>query len=247
MNPILWGKMRVLGISDVHSPLWLKDLEEAVQRAGEKADLLLIAGDMVDRGNAKYYKKVIDILAKLDAKMVAVFGNDEYDNVKDIIREENPEVTFLEDESTVMEINGRRIGIVGSRGSLEMPTTWQKRNIPGIEKLYSERVRLIGELLMKLREKVDVTVLLTHYATTTQTMRGENPRAWRYLGHRGFEKYMREGLVDVAVHGHVHNGKRTAKVGNTKVYNVAFPLWWQLVEIDLKREEQVSIEEFLSK
>ncbi len=239
--------MKVLAVSDVHAPVWLKDLENAVSRKQKGEYLILIAGDMVDRGNYKQYRRVVDVLEGLgDVRMVAVFGNDEYDSVKDAIREENPEVTFLDDESIVLEVEGRKVGIVGSRGSLELPTTWQKRNIPGIEKIYSERLRVIGEMLRELREKVDVTVLLTHYATTTKTMKGENPRAWRYLGHRGFERYMKEGLVDVAVHGHVHNGSKTAKVGNTKVYNVAFPLWWELVEIDL-RSERISIEEFLSK
>jgi len=238
--------MRVLAISDIHAPVWFDDLEKAVDRERGGADLLLIAGDIVDRGNAKYYRRVVDVLSRLGARMIAVFGNDEYDSVKDAIREENPEVTFLDDESMVLDMDGRRIGIVGSRGSLEMPTTWQRRNIPGIERLYSERVRSLGEILRDLRDKADIIVLLTHYATTTQTMKGENPRAWRYLGHRGFEKYMKEGLVDVAIHGHVHNGKRVAKVGGTRVYNVAFPLWWRLVEVDLRRAEQVSIEEFLS-
>ncbi len=238
--------MRVFAVSDVHSPVWFKDLEKAVHRIDEKVDLLLIAGDMIDRGNVKYYRKVVDLLSTLEARIIAVFGNDEYDSLKDEIKEENPEVMFLDDESIVIDIEGLRIGLVGSRGSLEMPTTWQKRNIPGIDKLYSDRVRLIGNLLMNLRDRVDIAVLLTHYATTNKTMRGENPRAWRYLGHREFERYMRERLVDIAIHGHVHNGKRMAEIGSTKVYNVAFPLWWHLVEIDLKREKQVSMEEFLS-
>ncbi len=239
--------MRVVAVSDVHAPIWLKDLENAVSKEQKGEYLVLIAGDMVDRGNYKQYRRVVDVLKGMgEVRIIAVFGNDEYDSVKDDIRAENPDVTFLDDESIVLEVEGRKVGIVGSRGSLELPTTWQKRNIPGIERIYSERLQLIGEMLRKLREKVDVTVLLTHYATTTKTMKGENPRAWRYLGHRGFERYMKEGLVDVAIHGHVHNGSKTAKVGSAKVYNVAFPLWWRLVEIDL-RSERISIEEFLSK
>ncbi len=239
--------MKVVAVSDVHAPVWLKDLEKVVSDEERGQYLVLVAGDMIDRGNFRYYRKVVDVLENLgDVSIIAVFGNDEYDSVKDKIREENPEVTFLDDEAIELEVDGRRVGIVGSRGSLELPTTWQKRNIPGIEKIYAKRLDLIGELLREIRGRVDVTLLLTHYATTTQTMRGENPRAWRYLGHRGFERYMKEGLVDVAVHGHVHNGRRLARVGSARVYNVAFPLWWRLVDIDL-RSERVSIEEFLSK
>lgn len=239
-------KMKVIAISDVHAPIWLKDLERAVYGEEKGEYLVLVAGDMVNRGNYRYYRKVMEVLYSLgNVSIVSVFGNDEYDSVKDKLREENPEVTFLDDESIELEIDGLRVGIVGSRGCLELPTIWQRKNIPGIEKIYEERFRLLGKMLEDLRSRVDVTVLLTHYATTTKTMKGENPRAWRYLGHRGFESYMEKGLIDVSIHGHVHNGSKTAEVGGTKVYNVAFPLWWQLVKIDLERK-QISLGEFLS-
>jgi len=239
-------KMKVIAISDIHAPIWLKDLEKAVDEEEKDEYLVLVAGDMVNRGNYRYYRKVMDVLDRLgNISIVSIFGNDEYDSVKERIKEENPEITFLEDESIELEIDGKRVGIVGSRGCLELPTTWQRRNIPGIERIYAERFRLLGRMLEDLRGRVDITVLLTHYATTTKTMKGENPRAWRYLGHRGFEKYMERGLIDVSIHGHVHNGSRTAEVGDAKVYNVAFPLWWKLVEIDLE-SKHVSLKEFLS-
>ncbi len=221
----------ILGVSDVHSPIWLKELSEEVSKwEGKGVDLVLVAGDLTNKGNVPYYRKAIKVLLRLEAKIVAVFGNDEYEEVKDRIRRDNPEVTFLDDESVVLEIGGMEIGIVGSKGSLETPTSWQRRHIPGIEEIYEERVNLIGELLKNM--KADLKILLTHYATTRETMKGENPRIYRYLGHRGYEKYLREGLVDVAVHGHVHNGTKFARVGKAVVYNVAFPLWRTLVKVE---------------
>lgn len=238
--------MKVVAVSDVHAPVWLGDLEKAIDGKERGEYLVLVGGDMVNRGNYRYYRKVMGVLNRLgDVSIVAVFGNDEYDNVKDRIKEENPGIIFLEDESIELEIDGKKVGIVGSRGCLELPTTWQRKNIPMIDKIYAERLRSLGDMLEDLRRRVDTTVLLTHYATTTKTMKGENPRAWRYLGHRGFERYMKQGLIDVSIHGHVHSGSRIAEVGNTKVYNVAFPLWWQLVEIDLE-SKRVFPEEFLS-
>ncbi len=223
--------MLALGVSDVHSPIWLKELQEEVAKWENKGvDLVLVAGDLTNKGNAFYYRKAIKVLLRLGAKIVAVFGNDEYEEVKDRIRKDNPEVIFLEDESVTLEIGGMEVGIVGSKGSLETPTSWQRRHIPGIEEIYEERVNLVGELLRSLRS--DLRILLTHYATTRATMRGENPKIYKFLGHGGYEKYFREGLVDVAVHGHVHNGTKVAKVGSTIIYNVAFPLWKTLVKIE---------------
>jgi Icc-related predicted phosphoesterase len=228
-------EMRILGLSDVHAPIFLRELKDAANEF-EEADLILLAGDIIDRGKVEYYGEIVDTLSSTGAKIVAVFGNDEFDDLKGALRRDNPEVVFLDDESVVLEIEGISIGIVGSRGSLELPTTWQRRKIPKIEEIYEDRVRIIGEMLKDLRDKVHISVLLTHYATTMRTLRGENPRAWRYLGHRGFETYMNEGLVDIAVHGHSHNGTKFAIVGKASVYNVAFPLWKRIVDIVPKGE-----------
>ncbi|RDD54239.1 MAG: metallophosphoesterase [Candidatus Korarchaeota archaeon NZ13-K] len=225
--------MRILALSDVHAPVFLKELREAFSDCGT-ADLLLLAGDIVDRGRIEYYGEVVDILSSTGAKMIAVFGNDEFDDLKDELRRNLTRVSFLDDERAILRIDDIMVGVVGSRGSLELPTVWQRRKIPNIDKIYEERVIILGEMLKELRGKVDITILLTHYATTTRTLRGENPRAWRYLGHRGFEKYLQDGLVDIAVHGHSHNGTRSAVVGRATVYNVAFPLWRKVVEISPK-------------
>ncbi len=227
--------MRILGLSDVHAPIFLRELKDAASEF-EEADLILLAGDIIDRGKVEYYGEVVDTLSSTGAKIVAVFGNDEFDDLKGTLRSDNPEVLFLDDESVILEIEGVSIGIVGSRGSLELPTTWQRRKIPKIEEIYKDRVRILGEMLKELRDKVNISILLTHYATTTRTLRGESPRAWGYLGHRGFEAYMDEGLIDISVHGHSHNGTKFAVVGKASVYNVAFPLWRRIVDIAPKGE-----------
>ncbi|MEM0017597.1 MAG: metallophosphoesterase [Candidatus Korarchaeum sp.] len=235
------SQMRILGLSDVHAPVFLKELKEASGECGD-ADLLLLAGDIVDRGRIEYYGEVIDVLSSTGARIVAVFGNDEFDDLKDELRRNLADVLFLDDESTFLNIDGTTIGIVGSRGSLELPTVWQRRKLPNIDRVYEDRVRFIGGMLKEMRDKVDISILLTHYATTMKTLKGENPRTWRYLGHRGFERYLQDGLVDLAVHGHSHNGTRFASVGKAIVYNVAFPLWRRVVSISLKGG--VTVEEY---
>lgn len=234
--------MRIVGTSDIHAPVFLKELKKASEECGN-ADLLILAGDIIDRGRIEYYGEVVDELSKTGAKMIAVFGNDEFDDLKEELRRTVPKVRFLDDESLIVTINGVNLGIVGSRGSLELPTIWQRRRVPDIERIYEGRIKVLGEMLRDLRKKADLILLITHYATTTKTLRGENPRAWRYLGHRGFEDYFRDGLVDIAVHGHSHNGSKFATIGRTIVYNVAFPLWKKLVDVSPKR--RVAIGEYL--
>lgn len=233
--------MRILGTSDIHAPVFLKELKRASNECGS-ADLILLAGDIVDRGRIEYYGEVVDELSKTGGEIVAVFGNDEFDDLKDELRQTLPKVRFLDDESLLITINGVKLGIVGSRGSLELPTVWQRKRIPDIERIYERRIKAVGEMLRDLRGRADLILLVTHYATTTKTLRGENPRVWRYLGHRGYENYFREGLVDIAIHGHSHNGSKYSIVGKTVIYNVAFPLWMKLVEVSPKRK--ITVEEY---
>ena len=48
------------------------------------------------------------------------------------------------------------------------------------------------------------------------------------------EAVIKRRAPDVVIHGHAHNGRRTASVGGVPVYNVALPLWRSLVEIRLE-------------
>ncbi|RLG46131.1 MAG: metallophosphoesterase, partial [Thermoproteota archaeon] len=78
------------------------------------------------------------------------------------------------------------------------------------------------------------TVLVTHYAPTFLTLVGEDRRIWSRLGHPRLEAVIKRRAPDVVIHGHAHNGRRTASVGGVPVYNVALPLWRSLVEIRLE-------------
>src|SRR3989304_2427271 len=63
---------------------------------------------------------------------------------------------------------GREVRLVGTTGSLDRPTWWQRTNLPGIARAYEERVGTIDRLL----EGRGFRVLLTHYPPAHATRGG---------------------------------------------------------------------------
>ncbi|MEM1542090.1 MAG: metallophosphoesterase [Ignisphaera sp.] len=234
--------LHIVSVSDVHSPRYLPLFFASIttlRLVNQKADLIILAGDMVEKNSIDNMKPIISVLNKLVNKnprripIVAVFGNEEYIGFEHRYREMYPEVLWLDDEYTIIEIKDAEICIVGSRGVLERPTTWQKKNIPCIENLYSNRLRKIKELLNICRE-YRLSILVTHYASTSVTLQGEPPQIHYFLGYKIIEYIDSDLRPDISIHGHVHNSTKTyAMINTTKIFNVSLPAIKHITVIDV--------------
>jgi len=216
--------MLIAAVSDVHSPIYLSQFSSSIGLRISEAKLFLFAGDMIYKGNYRSLEKVLKVIRKFySGQIVSVFGNEEHDNIKEILKERYKEVIWLDDESKIFSLEGKKIKIVGTRGSLQEPTTWQKQNIKNIEQIYRERTEKIKELLMK-KEEADITILLSHYATCKETIFGEDEKAYPYLMDPKMEEVILYTRPNIVIHGHAHNAtKLYFKINETVVYNVAFP------------------------
>ena len=210
---------------------------KSLRRLPPQLDLFLFAGDLVNRGNYNAMRSLLAKLktAKLRCPVYACFGNDEFDSVKDTLRDiAKGFITFLDDELAIVEVgDAGRVAIVGSRGVLDQPTFWQARNIPGIQEHYTGRLRRLGQLLGEARSQADCSVLLTHYACTFSTIEGEPQRAFPQMGSQRVEKLLKQHSPTLAIHGHAHRGRKQAMVGSVPVFNVALPLQGEIVIIEL--------------
>jgi len=211
-------------------------------------DLFLMAGDMYEYRSPEIYGLILDFfkLKKWDCPIFAVYGNREFDEDLDEIKKFcKNRVTFLDDESIELKINEKKVGIVGTRGSLDMPTWWQSKHVPDVRKAYLERIKKCEELLDEL--KVDVKILLSHYAPTYKTLVGENPRLYGVLGSKKFEDVLKKTKATIAVHGHAHYGKSLAFVDSVPVFNVAFEINKKIVEIDTDKLPKTGLYKFVKK
>lgn len=232
---------------DIHSPKYIQLFKEALKEIEvDKFDILIFTGDIIYKGKVDELKNVLKILdgIGINCPIISVFGNEEYEQLHNKIREITSEkISFLEDELLEIKIGGKTLGIVGSKGSLDKPTTWQARNIPNIREIYSERVNKVDELLGRLNS--DFKLLVLHYAPTYKTLKGEKPEIYPFLGCKKYEKVITKRHPDVVIHGHAHKGKPKDYVGNVPIYNVALPLVKKIVTIELPFK--TSLEYFFAK
>ncbi len=224
--------MKILAFSDVHYPDYFDYLN-----IDTEPDIVIMAGDIIEYGNVKDFRKVVRKIRDFgyNGDILACFGNTEYDEIKEKIKEENPDVIFLEESYFLKEHEGKKIGFFGTRGILDKPTIWQMKNIPDIEKNYEEKMEKIERGLNELKNKVDHIVYFSHYAPTYKTLEGERKEIYPYLGSKKLEKIITKIKPDLVIHGHAHYGKAYDEIENIPIYNVALPLNKKPVVITLEK------------
>ncbi len=229
--------MRIAAVGDIHGHENLEAFRGDLERL-EPVDLFLLAGDTTERNDIDVFGTVVEsIRLRVRAPLWAVFGNNEYahDHPTYIARfADRFEVRFLQDEEAAFEARGKRVRIIGSLGSLDRPTWWQRKNLPHLEGEYKRRVEDLDRLL----QGDDVRMLLTHYPPTYATMGGEK-EAWRpELGCSALEPVLVRRRPTLVVHGHIHKGIPYATLGAKggtldafaagaepiPVHNVAYPV-----------------------
>jgi len=235
--------VKILAVADVHSPRYLEEFVKALAHH-EQPDVFLFAGDMINRGNAEEYMNVLDGIEKVLGTafpIIGCFGNEEYSEVrKDIISIVGDRMILLDEKSYILESNDLTIGIVGTQGSLDKATSWQRRNIPSVKGVFERRAKRAASLLKKMNDLVDHRILLMHYSPCLETCEGEDTKAFSWLGSRKFYSVVVEHQPDLVIHGHVHNSmKHEVIIGSTLIRNVAFPAVGDITELNVWGPKQV--------
>ncbi|KJY42459.1 metallophosphoesterase, partial [Streptomyces sp. NRRL S-444] len=84
----------------------------------------------------------------------------------------------------------------------------------------------LARSLRELREAgSDVRIALTHFSPVPDTLAGEPPEIFPFLGSYLLAEAMDEAGADLAVHGHAHLGtEHGLTAGGVRVRNVAMPV-----------------------
>jgi Icc-related predicted phosphoesterase len=203
----------------------------ALERLPEKADVLLLAGDLTRHGTASEARCVAREFGGLDVPVIAVLGNhdyhcDEVAGVVDVITDAGIQV--LECSGATLDVDGLRLGVAGAKGfgggfagrcASEFGEPETKAFIRHTREV-SER---LGEVLRKL--DCDVRVALTHYSPVPDTLVGEPLEIYPFLGSYLLAQAIDSADTSLAVHGHAHLGsERGMTPGGVRVRNVAHPV-----------------------
>ena len=238
--------MRIAAVGDIHGHENLEPFRRDLDGLGD-VDLLLLAGDTTERNDVDAFGEVLEaIRARVRAPIWAVFGNNEYDHDRPTYVARYAErfgIRFLRDESAVFTHGGASVRIIGSLGSLDRPTYWQRKNMPHLEAEYRERIETLDRLLVGDERRI----LLTHYPPTYVTMGGEK-EAWRpELGCRALEPVLLRRRPTLVIHGHIHKGIPSAELAPPRrtldaftdvhqpvvVQNVAYPVRKSIARFEL--------------
>ena len=224
--------VRIAAVGDIHvgedthgrlRPHWMK--------LDENADVLLLAGDLTNVGNARQARALCDELRDLPVPVVAVLGNHDHhcDDPGGVRRAlEAIGVVVLEGETVTLELAGCRLGIAGEKGfgggfAGACGHKFGEPEMKAFVQVTEESARRLEENLRSLR--ADYRVALLHYAPVKDTLAGERLEIFPFLGAYQLGEALDRAGADLALHGHAHHGaEKGVTPGGIPVRNVAMPL-----------------------
>jgi Icc-related predicted phosphoesterase len=221
--------VRIAAVSDIH---YSKTSQGALQplfaEISERADVLVLAGDLTDFGLAEEARILArDLTTALRIPACGVLGN------HDLEAGEHEEITQILNDAGVRMLDGdtyeaHGVGFAGIRGfcggfGRGALGAWGEPIIKAfVHETISESLKLESALA---RLKTEHRVAIIHYSPIRATVEGEPLEIYPFLGSSRMEEPLSRYGVTAVFHGHAHKGSLEGKTtGGTPVYNVALPL-----------------------
>jgi len=229
------GAVRIAAVGDVHAGADREStarLDAGLDRLADQADVLLLAGDLTRCGTPEEVRVVADAVARAGVPTAAVLGNHDHHagrpgEVVDVL--ESAGVAVLEGTAATFEVAGRRVGVAGTKGFGGGFTGACVSEFGEAEtKAFARHTTQVADRLraaMAVCDGADVRIVLLHYSPVRDTLRGESPELYPFLGSYLLAEAIDDAGADLVVHGHAHNGsERGMTPGGVRVRNVAQPV-----------------------
>ncbi|WP_011582085.1 MULTISPECIES: metallophosphoesterase family protein [Chelativorans] len=216
---------RIAAIGDLHvkedATISYRQMFNEIAR---EADILVLAGDLTDLGKPREAELLAEDLRGCGVPIVGVLGNHDYecDSVDEVARILREAGVHLLDGQTV-ELKG--VGFAGVKG---FAGGFGKRMLasfgePAIKAMVGESVKEAMKLENALRQvRAEKSLAILHYAPILETVEGEPPEIYPFLGSARLGETIDRFQVGAVVHGHAHHGAyQGTTAGGVPVYNVA--------------------------
>ncbi len=244
------GRLRIAATGDLHytkNPPPAPVIQELFAQVGHHADVLLLCGDLTDRGHPEEAHLLAKAIAgTVKVPVVAVLGNHDFEaghpeEVKSILSDSG--IVVLDGAAQVVEGVGFA-GIKGFAGGFGKRALgpWGEPIIKDFVREAVDEALKLESALARLRRVPRVAVL--HYSPIQETVEGEPCEIYPFLGCSRLEEPLSRYPVTAVFHGHAHRGRPEGKTAaGAPVYNVAmgvlqrtFPgqLPFRMVEIPLE-------------
>jgi Icc-related predicted phosphoesterase len=223
--------VRLAAVSDIHCSRTSQGaLQPLFAQITERADALLLCGDLTDYGLPEEAHILVKELTAAKIPVVAVLGNHDYqsekqDEVRQIVCDAG--VTVLDGDTC--EVAG--IGFAGVKGfgggfGRWALSAWGEKIIKRFVREAVDEALKLENALSRLQTAQNVVLL--HYAPIQATVEGEPPEVFPFLGSSRLEEPLDRYPVTVAFHGHTHHGSPEGRTsGGVPIYNVSVPVLQQ--------------------
>ncbi|BCL59311.1 serine/threonine protein phosphatase [Desulfomarina profundi] len=203
--------MKIIAFGDIHM---------ATSRVGtipeiEKADLILLTGDLTNHGSESDVRKVLDEIITINPRILALFGNLDRKSVN----------TCLDQLDINLHGQARLIGskllILGVGGSnptpFNTPSEFSEKELATLlQGAWKKGSNLLQQIENDTSNKIP-TILVSHpppYNTTTDRV-----RSGRHVGSKAVRTFIEQHQPDICITGHIHESKGADRIGNTRIYN----------------------------
>jgi Icc-related predicted phosphoesterase len=219
--------MRIAAVADIHFGASGKYPVPDFALLAEDANVLLVCGDLTDRGLPEEAQGLMKDLVRVKIPVVAVLGNHDFEagqqqEVQRILAEGGIHVL----DGDACEIDG--VGFAGTKGfaggfgraTLE---PWGEPAVKAFVQAAVDETLKLESALARLRTPQIVAVL--HYAPIQGTVEGEPTELFPFLGCSRLEEPLNRYSVAAVFHGHAHRGAAEGRtMGGAPVFNVSLPI-----------------------
>jgi Icc-related predicted phosphoesterase len=224
--PATDGKLRVAAMGDLHV---MEDsvapYRELFTEISSNADVLVLCGDLTNFGKTREAEILAEDIRACTIPVLGVLGNHDYEcgqpeKVCEILHSAG--MIILDEQAH--EIDGVGFagvkGFVGGFGRGELAPFGEPILKAVVDEVLSEARKLENQLRTL---RTDRSVAVLHYSPIEDTIEGEPPAIFQYLGsQRLCEPIDRFDHVKAVVHGHAHHGTYEGRTPlGRPVYNVA--------------------------
>jgi Icc-related predicted phosphoesterase len=225
---------RIAAVGDIHVGTdSVGQVAAGLAHVSERADLLLLAGDLTRCGTVAEAELVAAELAGVTIPTVAVLGNhdlhaDEEAGVTRVLA--GAGITVLDGTATTVEVDGTVVGIAGAKGfgggfAGACATAFGEQAMKAFVDETRREADRLHHALAGVARRSDRTVALLHYSPIEETLRGERLEIYPFLGSHLLAEAIDTAGADLVVHGHAHHGsERGVTPGGIRVRNVAQPV-----------------------
>jgi Icc-related predicted phosphoesterase len=193
-------------------------------QVSERADILLLCGDLTDHGQPEEAHGLVKELTALRIPALAVLGNHDFHSGKQAEVEkilEGAGVCVLDGDDCV-RLGIGFAGVKGFGGGFGRHTleAWGEDTIKHFVYEAVEEALKLEKALARLQPEQKIAVL--HYAPIEATVRGEPEPIHPFLGSSRLEEPLNRYAVTAVFHGHAHHGSPEGRTHDgVPVYNVA--------------------------